>query len=266
MKNRLCLGMVAASVAMTVSSLVLFCKNAALRSEMSQKEKEWRLMLSEKFRVSWHVGGYAEDLMFVHSCNDILNSVSNRQCVALGEYAEVLSRLCCFPRIGNCADAENALRKTFLDSFLWRGEQLKDFEGPAALEIFLRVNLDLMIHYGNLDIRNGDLEAVPAKEYLALKTLNDYKRKFQREEKREFVSVVDSFLKLLIDRIESSDGFTRVGAHYMVQLNTDMANAMKHGMGVSHESGMRIGRAIAQGLVRCGYTPKWLDKDFPLPK
>lgn len=252
------------SVAMAIAVVVLLVLNSNLKDNLWKADDERRKALSEKFLVSWRVGGHAEDQMFVRTCEDIRASVTNGQCAALKDYAEVLLAQTSLPKIGTCGEAEEALRKPFYDSFLWRNGKLEGFDTLPALDTYLRINLDLMIHYGNLDIRNGKLELLPAKEYLALKTLNDYKAVFHGEGKVKFEALVDSYLKSLIAHIESPDGFTRISAHYTVQLNTDFANAARPGTGVSRESAIKIGRAVAQGLVRSGYTPKWLDVDFPL--
>lgn len=266
MKNKIyfMLLLVFLSVGMTAAAVVLLFLNSGLKNDLRRKDEEYRMSQIEKFRSSWRAGPYAEDLMFVRSCNDILEAVSNGVCSALSEYAGVLSREAHSPRIGNCSSAETALEKVFNDSFLWRGNRLLEFDSISSLEVYLRINFELMIHYGNLNIRNGNLESLPPKEYLALKTLNDYKKKFQQEMKTEYERLVDLCMKSLVEHIESPDGFTRICARYVVCMNTDLANAMKPGKGVNHESAMKIGRAVALGLVRNGYTPKWLDKEFPV--
>lgn len=267
MKNKvylmfLLVSMLVVTIATAVMLLIL---NSGLKNDLRQRDEECRKTFIERFRLSWRVGSYAEDLMFVRSCNDIVAAVSNGVSSALGDYADVLSKETHSPKIGNCSSAENALEKVFNDSFLWRGSRLLEFDSISALEVYLRINFELMIHYGNLNIRNGNLETLPPKEYLALKTLNDYKKKFRNEGKPEYERLVDVYMKSLIEHIESPDGFTRICAHYMVRMNTELANAMKPGKGVNRESAMKIGRAAAQGLVRNGYTPKWLDVDFSLP-
>lgn len=267
MKNRIYIILLVVLLVITAAAAVeLLIRNSGLKTDLRQKDEECRMALIEKFRSSWRVGSYAEDSMFVRSCNDILAAVSNGVGSAFSDYADVLSKETHSPKIGNCSSAENALEKVFNDSFLWRGDRLLEFEGMTALEVYLHVNFELLIHYGNLNIRNGRLETLPAKEYLALKTLNDYKNKFQKEGKTGCERLVDFYKKSLIEHIESPDGFTRIGANYMVRQNTDLANALKPGKGLSHESAMKIGRAVVQGLVRNGYTPKWLDKEFPLPE
>lgn len=247
-----------------VAAVVLLIMNSGLKTELRKRDESCRVALVEKFRSSWRVGSYAEDSMFVRSCKDILSVVSNGVCSALGDYADALSGEGHSLKIGNCRSAENALETVFNDSFLWRGGRLLEFDSISALDAYFRINFELMIHYGNLDIRNGNFETLPPKESLTLKTLNDYKEKFQKEGKPECEHLVDLYLKSLIEHIESPDGFTRIGARYVVGMNTDLANAMKPGRGVNRESAVKIGRAVVQGLVRCGYTPRWLDEEFPL--
>ncbi len=265
MKNKILVGMSVALFSAVAATVVLSYLNAGLRRDLRQKNDMLRGATIEKFRRSWPVGTYAEDLMFVRSCNEILSVVSNGQCAALNDYALTLLRLPHLPETGSCRDAENALRKSFYDAFLWRGDRLLEFDSVQALDVYFRVNLDLMIHYANLDIREGRFEVLPAKECLALKTLTDYTKKFKAEGKVEFQQTTAAYLSTLTEHIESSDGFTRRCAHYTVGLNTDLANVIRPGTGISGESGLKLGRAIAQGLVNCGYTPKWLDKEFPLP-
>lgn len=256
----------AALLISAVSAVVLWRTSNRLRRELSYKDEIQKRIALENFRKSWTVGPYAEDRMFVRSCSEILSVVSNGQCSALNDYASALLRLESMPKEGGCGDAENAMQKVFHDGFLWRNGALAEFCDARSLDSYLRVNFDLMIHYANLDIRNGNIAVVPAKEYLTLKTLKEYSEKFKAEDNHEFEMIVSGYLDLLITHIESPYGFTRRCAHYLVSENTELANALRPGKGVCKESAINLGRAVAQGLVNCGYKPKWLDEDFPLPE
>lgn len=264
MKTKLCISLFGVLLVISVVAAIGLKRNIDLRHDICLKDEMLRKATVENIRKSWHTCTYAEDLMFIRSCSDIVSVVTNGQCTALKDYARAILQLSRAPSVRNCHDAESSLRKIFYDEFLWRNDSMSEFDGVCALDSYLRINFELMVHYANLDIRAGNFEVLPAKEYLALKTLKDYGRKFRADGNVEFERVANKYLDALIDHIESSDGYTRRCAHYTVALNTVLADAISPGRGVSNVSGLRLGRSIAQGLVKCGYTPKWLDKEFPV--
>ena len=78
---------------------------------------------------------------------------------------------------------------------------------------------------------------------------------------KRFVDIEN--MEKAIEQIESANGLTRQAARYAVKQNTVLAEAISPARGSSHEKAIRCARASAIGLIKSGYTPKWLDEEFP---
>ena len=75
--------------------------------------------------------------------------------------------------------------------------------------------------------------------------------------------VVDGFLAKWISLIESEKGLTRMKIRrYMPAMHV---RARMVG-DVSPAQVVKAVRWHALSLINCGYTPKWLDEEFPLPE
>ena len=98
--------------------------------------------------------------------------------------------------------------------------------------------------------------------YLLLKQLQGYRDKFEREGKGEFISTVERLAADWIDQIESEKGFTR---EYARSQKNGLWRLVEKGE-LTEEALMANVRSCVQPLKeRCGYTPKWLDVEFPAP-
>ena len=154
------------------------------------------------------------------------------------------------------------LRFAFDDSFL-RTERLLDFACVDDFERFAWVNTEVSMYYGRLYLRGRNFETPICIEYLTFLRFRKYKEKFLAEGKKDLEQVAQRFMDLWIAHIESPEGFTRIGLRGLIRQRTELDEAVRPGSGVSHEDVIEFGRGMTMGLVRCGYTPKWLDKDFP---
>ena len=117
--------------------------------------------------------------------------------------------------------------------------------------------------FGRSCFRGKEFEIPICIEYLTFLRFRKYKEKFHAEGKKDLEQVAQRFMDLWIAHIESPEGFTRIGLRGLIRQRTELDEAVRPGSGVSHEDVIEFGRGVTMGLVRCGYTPKWLDKDFP---
>ena len=154
---------------------------------------------------------------------------------------------------------DEALSTAFNDTFL-RTEALRDFSDVESFETFAWVNLDVAMFYGRLRLKQKDFESLCFIENLVYLRLKQYHDKFEREERADLQNAARRFMDLWEAQIESSDGFTRQGIRGMYLMNSVYARASGHGPGLTRENALAMGRALANGLVKCGYRPKWLDR------
>lgn len=157
------------------------------------------------------------------------------------------------------------LRFAFDNSFL-RTERLYDFDRVDDFERFAWVNTEVAMYYGRLYLRGKDFEILTCIEEFSFLRFKNYKEKFHSEGKKDLEQVAQRFMDLWIAHIESPEGFTRIGLRGLVRQRTELDEAVRPGGGVSQKAVIEFGRGMARGLVSCGYTPKWLDVDFPLPQ
>ena len=160
-------------------------------------------------------------------------------------------------------DVRMPLAFAFDDAFL-RAERLLDFEDVGEFERFAWVNTEVSMYYGRLYLRGRNFEILTCIEELTFLRFRKYKEKFLAEGKKDLEQVAQRFMDLWIAHIESPEGFTRIGLRGLIRQRTELDEAVRPGSGVSHEDVIEFGRGMTMGLVRCGYTPKWLDKEFPL--
>lgn len=137
---------------------------------------------------------------------------------------------------------------------------LYDFNTKDECCYFMDRNLLAVRIMGELCLRRQDYSGMlPRIDKEAFRQLVRYKEKFHKEGRIDCEECVDRRIAEWIAQIESETGFTRM--------------YMKHQISVQHylveQRGWTIERLLnairheADGLIRAGYTPKWLDKEFP---
>ena len=184
------------------------------------------------------------------------DAYQNRDLIALR------TALCSLPAF---PDVRMPLGFAFDNAFL-RTERLLEFSRVDDFERFAWVNTEVSMYYGRLHMREKHFEFPISIEYLTFLRFRKYKEKFHAEGKKDLEQAAQRFIDLWVAHIESPEGFTRIGVRGMIKQQTELVDAARPGCGMSKKGAVSLGRAMSMGLVRCGYTPKWLDKDFPLPE
>ena len=159
-------------------------------------------------------------------------------------------------------DVRMPLAFAFDDTFL-RTERLLNFEDVGEFERFAWANTEMSMYYGRLYIREKSFEVLTCVEELTFLRFRKYKEKFHAEGKKDLEQAAQRFMDLWIAHIESPEGFTRIGVRGMIRQQTELVDAARPGCGMSKKGAISLGRAMSMGLVRNGYTPTWLDKEFP---
>ena len=165
----------------------------------------------------------------------------------------------------NCPiEIERILLSPFNRGFL-RTDTLQEFSRVGDFECFAWANIEVAMFFGRSCFREKSYEIPISIEYLTFLRFRKYKEKFHAEGKKDLEQVAQRFMDLWIAHIESPEGFTRIGVRGMIRQQTELVDAARPGCGMSQKGAISLGRAMSMGLVRCGYTPKWLDAEFPLP-
>ena len=167
------------------------------------------------------------------------------------------------PLCNNCPiEIEKILLSPFNRSFL-RTDTLQEFTRVEDFECFAWANIEVAMFFGRSCFREKSFEIPISIEYLTFLRFRKYKEKFHAEGKNDLEQKAQRFVDLWIAHIESPESFTRIGLRALIRQRTELDEAVRPGSGVSQKAVIEFGRGMARGLVRCGYTPKWLDKDFP---
>ena len=116
--------------------------------------------------------------------------------------------------------------------------------------------------YGNFIVDSGETAVgeLGMFDITILKLLQKYRDKFKREGKSEFLPAAERLIAEWIEQIESERGFTR-----------EYTRSQKRGLrrlverGETTEEVLMTNVRIFPLLLKehCGYTPKWLDEEFP---
>ena len=154
--------------------------------------------------------------------------------------------------------------------FLFRRDEglsarpLADFTSVAAFTSYMRLNFELTHFFYVVQTQR----AYPPNKYNdpnMLYQLRCYMKKFSSEGKTELERAARAFYDEWCEQVESKDGYTR---QYMWDLMGDYLYTRKHrpDLWLSNRQIMKIVRHEADSLIkRGGYTPKWLDEEFPTP-
>ncbi len=171
-------------------------------------------------------------------------------------------------------DAINPFCTAFMDEVLWKSggfsesQPLPVFGNAQELSTYLRVNIDVALFLGRTFIKRKEwIHPLDFMESAALMQLGRYRRKYLHEGKNDHVEVVDRFTREWQQHIESEDGFTRqymwhVVDRYVYEREHRELSWKRHRLDtwLSREQIFRIARSEAEGLIKHGYTPKWLDE------
>lgn len=164
--------------------------------------------------------------------------------------SNVLTRVLCVAE----RDFYEFVYSTFLTS-----TNLVEFANVEDVRRYFRVNLLAVRFLGDTDLSRRAYSGLISMERRVLKKLNCYKEKFHNERRADMEACVDGFLAQWIEHIESERGYTRMYMRGQVTLQYD--HILKDGW--SQEMLLDAIRRYADGLIRAGYTPKWLDEEFP---
>ena len=192
---------------------------------------------------------------------EIVSAYSNGQLSAMRDWAGRFPEGAYHLRGGDSSDAIYPVERA------WRSEHrlykpLEEFATPEAFEHTMRMRMALAVIYGDFLVASGSSKYTLIElDFCTMLQLQEYEAKFGREGKTAFLSVAKRLESEWIQQVELENGFTRVCMRRQLA-------ALRRGVewGKLPEEALKSnGRGGVLPLQkRCGYTPKWLDEEFPV--
>ena len=205
---------------------------------------------------------------------DIVQAYSNGQVEVLREWRRKLPERVERVRQNDFDDIERPFFKLFFDevvlrlqrrtddqSFLRKSENMEDFEHTVTtMLLFAGI-------YGDVHLRRRDFGGCfDNLEALVVHWLISYRDYFHEEGRPDLEKVTDRFLAEWIRQIESENGYTRALLIQHIASVRVLGNSLMENCGMTwDEVSQNVVLQTTHGLIKAGYTPKWLDefKDIP---
>ena len=243
-----------------VSTLPLFGEshhNACRLNLNDERVIAWKKSAQKYERTRIEVGG-PEQLALRTLYRDIENAYTNNQVETMTRAMDCVSN-----RVDRVQDAlyrelKNDIERILAERFLLDNRR-SEFSSVADFERFAETHMKMALFLGDCYCRRNDYDGglmswIECQTLDALKRYEDY---FRKEQRKDFEERARRFLDMWIAHIESNEGFTRRFAHYDADMSWPSIRLGK----ITPEQVRHGALRKAKALIRCGYTPKWLD-DF----
>lgn len=193
---------------------------------------------------------------------NLLHAYTNGQYTAMRTVMETIPAVVTNMPERDFSEAVNPLRTALKSRFLF-ADDLQPFAGADDFEAFARLNLDVIRFLGDIYIRRGGNSRLPlVSESQTLKQFMRWKDLFHQQNDLDGERVADTFIAEWVGQIESDNGFTRRYMRFQVNLQRSLVQEGKMTLDeLSHYV-----KSYADGLIRLGYTPKWLSEFDDLSK
>lgn len=146
---------------------------------------------------------------------------------------------------------------SFDEGFLYE-HKIRDFDNVREFADFAERNVAMVRFLGEIYVKRGAYSGfLLVLDMRTLRRLVEYREKFRKEGKHELEARADEFVREWCEQIESENGYTHSYVRFFYLLQTSG--------GIPAEPVVRSVRRKVGGVIAAGYTPKWLDKEFPLP-
>ena len=136
-------------------------------------------------------------------------------------------------------------------------EKLQRFDGLSDFEEYARINLDLIRFLGDAYVRRGgECGLLYVYDSQTLGQFMRYRDMFHERGLVECEHAAERYIAEWKDQIESEYGFTRRYMWFQVDLQWPLYNEGR----MTLDELSRHVKSYAAGLIRLGYTPKWLSE------
>lgn len=233
-----------------------------LHDQVLELEKDRLELLKEKYEFSWTIPEATQIKEMKLIYDDIIAAYTNEDLVAMCKSISSLPNVHCHLQWQVASEVKSSFVRVLNESFL-RSKELRNFTTRAEFDRYAIISLEAARFYGESEIQRKCFDYPIGVEYLALRALQHYVEKFHKEGRDELENAAMRQREYWIARIESQDGLTRQCARHALEYNTIYIKALKPERALTKEQGILQARQTAKGLINCGYTPKWLDVEFP---
>ena len=157
---------------------------------------------------------------------------------------------------------ESVLERTFYES-AFLSDRLEGFRSAEVFDAYLEFYLDVAVMLGHSRLRTYDYGyEASSVEALVFQKLKKYCEHYRGVNEPCYEQIAVKHLERWRDFIESNEGIALCAARRLSVYERERVEKLGD---TTRENALRAVRSLAQGLVHCGYTPKWLDEEFPLP-
>ena len=192
----------------------------------------------------------------------LLAAYTNGQCVALKTSLDMVPDVVTNMPDQDFAVAVHPLRSALKDSFMF-AEKLREFDSLPDFDEYMRINLYLIRFLGDAYVRRGgECGLLYVYDSQTLGQLMRYRDMFHERGLLECEHAAEMYIAEWKDQIESENGFTRRYMWFQVDLQWPLYSERR----MTLDGLSRYVKSYAAGLIRLGYTPKWLSEFDDLSK
>lgn len=257
----------AAGVVMIALLAILFARRygeaVCHRDSGRRHGNEWQAGFDPP--VKRYVPATSEELQsYLGTVNEIVQAFSNGQAEAMCELVDRLP-----PGVYRLRGDDH--RKVFLPlNQLWYYEckintWRNDFATEEEFERYLHTRLTLIRIYGDCLIESGMAadNILLVMDFMTLERMQSYEKMYQGQEEVGRLAITKAYIQKWTEHIESEHGFAR---EHMRVASRVFKRLVEIGEFSDAELSRQIRLCAGVWIKRCGYTPKWLDEEFPLPE
>ena len=199
---------------------------------------------------------------YLRIIHESLNAYSNSQVEAMFENMRLLPLKAYQLRGEEHLELERPINRIWREDWVLK-KGAKEFALAEEFGRQLKNSLAIAKLYGEFMVASGTVanKILVTIDWIALKRLQTYRDQFEREGRTDCLNVAEQLLADWIRQIESENGFTRA---YMRSQAVGLRRFVETGELPVEKLVPYVRDSIRPIQEHCGYTPTWLDKEFPL--
>jgi len=152
--------------------------------------------------------------------------------------------------------------RPFNERFLRNG-RVMPFSSVNELSDYLNVNLAMADLLGRCGIcRIGHEDTAAYVELMTFYRLNQYRDHYRKSGPERYAETVENSIARWLEHVESEEGFSRTAARRCLVYSFRRMEVVGD---ITYEQAIVSARWPGLSFVKHGYTPRWLNAEFPLP-
>lgn len=202
-----------------------------------------------------------ERRQYMRIVGEIVSAYSNRNEAAIIELAGRLPPVVFRLRDKDHQDFIYPISRVWTDEWS-KNTVYSEFSSASEFKSCMRLFAALSRVYGGLIVKSGlsASDVLVLIDCAVLERLQKYLEEYTRKGQTDYMEVAEDLIADWKGQIESERGFAR---EYLRSQNRELAQLVKKGE-LSEETLREYVRSCARPLLQfCGYTPKWIEVEFP---